>query len=188
MNYIVVDFEFTNSSGMRFIPRGFISEIIEIGMIVCDEQKELSSFTKFVKPVLFPKLSQSVMDFTGISQSDADNGMTFSAMLAEIDKHYVSGETKIVAWGDSDELVLKEQCRRYKLDYPFSDSDYLDLAKLYSGKCNSERTISLLDAVAAENVGSSGYAHMALDDARNTALILQKLLQQNKIEGSPSLA
>ena len=178
MQYIVVDFEFTNASGMRFVPRGFINEIIEIGMIVCDEQHELHSFQDFVKPRLFPKLSQQVMDFTGIRQRDVDSGMDYAAMLAKIGEYYVAGETKIVAWGDSDELVLKEQCRRYKVDYPFADGDYLDLAARYKAWRGHQRTISLIDAMAAEGVGESGSAHMALDDARNTALLLQAMLEE----------
>lgn len=178
MQYIVVDFEFTNAAGMRFRPRGFISEIIEIGMIVCDEQSEKCSFQAFVKPKLFPKLTKGVMDFTGIRQTDVDLGLDFSKMLIEMLKYYSVDETRIVAWGDSDEKVLKEQCRRYGIDYPFSDGDYLDLSKLYSERRGHVRNISLIDATNAEEVGSSGYAHMALDDARNTALILQKLLNE----------
>ena len=178
MQYIVVDFEFTNAAGMRFRPRGFISEIIEIGMIVCDEQREQHSFQAFVKPRLFPKITKSVLDFTGIRQIDVELGLDFSEMLAEMLKHYKIDETKIVAWGDSDEKVLKEQCRRYGVSYPFSDGDYLDLAKLYAERRGHVRNVSLIDATNTEEVGNSGFAHMALDDARNTALILQKLLSE----------
>ena len=112
-----------------------------------------------------------------IRQEDVDGGVDLEEMIAELLKWYRPGKTFFVAWGEADRLVLQEQCKRYKIEYPFILDDYLDLAVAYRDFYELPRRRSLKDAITEQNIESHGFWHMAINDAANTAKLLQHLLK-----------
>ncbi len=178
-DFLVMDFEFTTHKSWVGKPRAFFPEIIEVGAVLtaAPEFSLERTYQSFVKPRFFPRLTQECKDIAMIQQTDVDGGIDLEEMIASLHRMYKPGKTFFVAWGEADRQVLQEECRRYKIDYPFVVEDYLDLAVAYRDFYQLPRRRSLKDAITEQNIESHGFWHMAINDAANTAKLLQHLLQ-----------
>ena len=78
MNYIVVDFEWNQSSyGRRTNPR-IPFEIIEIGAVMLDDNlQEIDRYSATVRPKVYKKLHFMTRDLTGITQEELDQSDPF---------------------------------------------------------------------------------------------------------------
>ena len=88
-DFLLVDFEFTTYTKPVGRPRGFFSEIIEIGAVKLTgvELKEDGKIQNFVKPHFYPKQAKDSMDFCMINEKDMKKGIEYPEMdanLAEI--------------------------------------------------------------------------------------------------------
>ena len=131
--FLVVDFEFTTYERPVGRPRGFFSEIIEIGAVKLDGEPltDCGRIQSFVKPHFYPKQAKDSMDFCMITAKDMQQAIEFPAMVQELAALYESGETYFVAWGTEDYKVLQTGCERHKIENPVKYEDYLDLALAY---------------------------------------------------------
>ena len=131
--FLVVDFEFSTYERPVGRPRGFFSEIIEIGAVKLDGEPltDCGRIQSFVKPHFYPKQAKDSMDFCMITAKDMQQAIEFPAMVQELAKLYESGETYFVAWGTEDYKVLQTGCERHKIENPVKYEDYLDLALAY---------------------------------------------------------
>ncbi len=176
--FLVVDFEFTFYKRPVGKPRGFFSEIIEIGAVKLDGAtgETLGKVQDFVKPHFFPKQAKEAMEFCMITEKDMKKGIVFEEMVRELADLYEPGETFFTAWGDSDYAVLQEGCERHGIENPIPRSAYLDLAEAYRFWVGSERTIGLRQATEEQGVDTAGLWHTAFDDANNTGKLLMNML------------
>lgn len=178
-DFLIIDFEFTTHKKAVGKPRAFFPEIIEVGAVqmTLPELALGSEYQTFVKPRFFPRLTKECMEIAIINQEDVDGGIDMVAMLDGLGRLYNSGQTYFVAWGDSDREVLATGCKRYGLEYPFVYDDYIDLAEAYKTHYQKPRTPSLKHAVEERGIDRLGWCHLALDDAKNTGLLLAHLLR-----------
>ncbi|MFR4651874.1 MAG: exonuclease domain-containing protein [Phascolarctobacterium sp.] len=178
-NYLLVDFEFTTYTRPVGRPRGFFSEIIEIGAVLLNGEDfaEMSRYQNFVKPQFYPKQAQASLDFCMITAADMKTAITFPEMVEALGKMYVPGETYFVAWGDSDYKVLDTACQRYKVENPIQFEDYLDLAEAYKLMKGDDYTTGLKAATVEQEVDTAGLWHTAFDDANNTGKLMKKLVE-----------
>ena len=74
--FLVVDFEFTTYERPVGRPRGFFSEIIEIGAVKLDGEPltDCGRIQSFVKPHFYPKQAKDSMDFCMITAKDMQTG------------------------------------------------------------------------------------------------------------------
>lgn len=177
-DFIVADFEFTTYDKPVERPRAFFSEIIEFGavLIAPPDFTQEQSCQGFVKPQFFPKIAEVSAGFSMISKKDLETGMNFEDMLAELAKWYRPGKTYLTGWGDADWTVLDTACLRYKVNNPFLFTDYLNLAEDYRVYFGHEKTPSLKNALAEQVIEMNGFWHMALNDAANTARLMNKMM------------
>lgn len=178
-NFLVTDFEFTVYNKPVGKPRGFFSEILEIGATKLhgESLERIGDIQCFVKPEFYPKQAEDSLNFSMITAKDLKAGILFPEMIERMKQLYVPGETYFVAWGDADFKVIDTACRRYKIENPVLFSDYLDLAAGYKLLFGKEKTPSLKSAVEEQKVVMEGIWHTALDDAINTSKLLVRLLQ-----------
>jgi inhibitor of KinA sporulation pathway (predicted exonuclease) len=174
---LVVDFEFTTYDKPVGRPRAFFSEIIEFGVVLVQppDFTILESCQGFVQPRFFPQLAKASREFAMIKQEDLAAGLSFEAMLAELTRLYRPGVTYLVAWGDADWSVLDTACARYKVANPFMFADYLDLAQQYRMYLGYDKTPSLKRALEEQAIETEGFWHMALNDAANTAKLVNQM-------------
>ncbi len=177
-DFLVVDFEFTQYTKAVGRPRGFFSEIIEIGAVKIDgETKEIvGSIQHFVKPHFYPNHAQEAMAFCMITEQDMKAAIEFRDMLEKIRSLYVPHRTYFVSWGNADYHVVEEGCARHHLPNPVLEEDYLDLAEAYKLRKGDALTTGLRKATEEQNVATGGLWHTAYDDAANTGKLLVKML------------
>lgn len=178
-DFLVTDFEFTVYNKPVGKPRGFFSEILEIGATKLDGENyaPLGNLQSFVQPKFYTKQAQDSLNFSMITADDLATGISFPDMIEELKKIYVPNKTWFVAWGDADFNVIATACKRYKIENPLLYTDYLDLAAGYKELFNKERTPSLKSALEEQEVVMTGIWHTALADAVNTSALLVKLLK-----------
>lgn len=189
MKFLVVDFEFTFYKKPVGRPRGFFSEIIEIGAVkLSTEGTSLGKVQNFVLPHFYPKQAKEAMEFCMITEKDMKKGISFSKMRDEL-AHLYDEETYFVTWGDSDYAVLEEGCQRHGLLNPIPYEACLDLAEAYRFWIGSDRTIGLRQAAEEQAVETEGLWHTAFDDAYNTGKLLLKMMEKGwTVEGYRSYA
>lgn len=179
-NFLVVDFEFTTYTRPIGRPRGYFSEIIEIGAVLLDGNNfnELSRYQSFVKPKFFPKQAKDSLLFCMITEKDMKQAVEFAEMAEKLGKMYAPGETYFVSWGGSDYKVLNTACQRYKINNPIQEEDCLDLAEAYKLLHGHDYTTGLKAAAEEQEVDTDGLWHTAFDDANNTGKLLKKLIEK----------
>ena len=85
----------------------------------------------------------------------------------------------IITWGDSDiGTILKEQCKRLKIDLPSYFHQWINLKSLFKQHFGWEPHGGLQSVVERCGYSFDGRAHSGLVDSRNTAKIVKKMLEE----------
>lgn len=157
-DFLLVDFEFTTYTKPVGRPRGFFSEIIEIGAVRLkgEDFAEAGKIQNFVKPHFYPKQAKDSMDFCMITEKDMKKAIEYPEMVAKLAEIYEAGQTYFVAWGTEDYKVLNTGCERHKIENPVQYEDYLDLAEAYKLWKGDELTTGLKRATEEQEVDTAG--------------------------------
>jgi len=176
----VADFEFTVHDLGPGRPRAFFPEVIEAGALqmLPPDYLETPIIQTFVRPQYFPKIKPECYNITMIQQKDVDGGIGFTELLSRLTAVYMPGRTWLACWGDSDQKVIDNACRRYKIPCPFNWTDYLDLAFEYKTFYGRDRSIGLQQAVEETGIERYGMSHLAMDDAVNAARVLLHMVRE----------
>ena len=174
---LVLDLEATcwdRESGIKYTP-----EIIEIG--ICSylpktgEIVERNSY--IIKP--YGAISDYCTNLTGITQEKVDKGISLQEAMNTIKNTYKSPRLIWSSWGDWDERTLYTDCNKKNAPFVFSQQ-HLNIKALCAvklAKLNlSIKTTGVEDALKLLGMKFEGKPHSGLDDAINTARILDKLL------------
>lgn len=174
--HLFIDFEFTMPEG-KMNPEGFYPEIIEVGLAAVINEKIIDQFSSFVIPSKFSKLTERCRTFLNISQEQVDSGMLFTELIALL-KEYDQKPTTIVTWGNMDMKVLRQNCQRANVEFPFRGKQ-IDLSMEYKRFFGDQNQTGLWKAVQAYGKEGTGKHHRALDDALTTYNIF-KLVEKDK--------
>lgn len=136
----------------------------------------------FCKPVINPKLTEFCTELTGITQDQVNSADSFENVLKSFEswlkKHNLGTKYKfaIVTDGPWDmSRFLYGQCQYSKVAYPKWGLEWLNLRKCFSNfyKCKRFCLKSMLEQMG---MGFEGRPHCGLDDARNIARILIRMM------------
>lgn len=181
MKHIVVDLEMYNIRQKSEARRICTNETIEIGAVMLDDNlQEISSFRTYVKPEYNDGIVPKISRLTGITDAMVVNAPKFKEALRMFTNWCLGtgDEVTIYAWSDSDfnqirkEIVLKE----YEIsedERNLLETEWTDFQQEFDGHLGFERQVSLRMALDMAGIDFSGREHDALDDARNTAELLQ---------------
>ena len=181
MKHIVVDLEMNNIRQKSEARRICTNETIEIGAVMLDDNlQEISSFRTYVKPEYNDGIVPKISRFTGITDAMVMNAPKFKEALRMFTNWCLGtgDEVTIYAWSDTDfnqirkEIVLKE----YEIsedERNLLETEWTDFQQEFDGHLGFERQVSLRMALDMAGIDFSGREHDALDDARNTAELLQ---------------
>ena len=98
MNYIIFDLEATCWEN----DKSKTSEIIEIGAVKLNDKLEVvATFSKFIKPVIYPALSDFCIRLTSIEQKNVDVADIFKNVMVEFENWITSSDTEVAlcSWG-----------------------------------------------------------------------------------------
>lgn len=175
--YLFIDFEFTMPEG-KANPIGFYPEIIEVGFAAVKNGHITGEFSSFVTPTRFNKLTDRCKKFLHINQSQTDLGMPFAELVSLLKSYDEKLPTTVVTWGNMDMKVLRNNCQKAGLDFPFTDKQ-VDLSLEYKRFFGDQNQTGLWKAVQAYGKEGTGKHHRALDDALTTYNIF-KLVEKDK--------
>ena len=181
MKHIVVDLEMNNIRQKSEARKICTMETIEIGAVMLDDNlQEISSFRTYVKPEYNEGIVKKISRLTGITDDMVVNAPNFNDALRMFTNWCLGtgDEVTIYAWSESDygqiskEMLLK--------GYEVSEQEvellgnaWSDFQQEFDSHLGFERQLSLKMALDMAGVDFSGREHDALDDARNTAELLQ---------------
>src|SRR5262245_436880 len=149
-------------------------ETIEIGAVRWlrgQPAAEWPEFQTFVKPVAIPRLSRFCQSLTGITQEDVDRAPLFPKALHDfLEWTQPLDRVVLASWSTYDLWQLDLDLELHKL--PKMTLPHLDVKKLATRLIGGKS----LEKTAEELGVPIGGRHRAIDDARKTARILDRLL------------
>lgn len=175
-NYIVVDLEATceDRKLLSQQKREFDNEIIEIGAVKVNEQGEvIDSFSRFVKPIVEPVLTDYCKELTKIAQRDIDVAESFPSVLKAF-QEWIGSDYHLCSWGHYDKKQFKLDCERHQLDTKWVEP-HISLKHQYQSIKKLSRGVGVRKALSKEGFKFEGTPHRGIDDARNIAKIFVKL-------------
>ena len=172
---VVVDLEATCWPGNDHPP----NEIIEIGAVAMQlappVEADAPEFQAFIRPHLQPTLSDFCTQLTSIQQTDVDTAAGFADVFAAFSA-WIDGLTApavIGSWGRYDHNQLLHDCRLHGLRYPHTR--HINLKQSYS-RLHRTRPLGMKRALKHAGIALDGTHHRGIDDARNIARLVEKLL------------
>ena len=179
MNYIVLDLEWNQPQEERFTvtePFRFDSEIIEIGAIrLNDRFEEADSFVSYVKPRYYKTVNSSVVRLTKIRSNQLESAPAFQeAMRRFLD--WCGRPCCLCSWSKTDASVLLDNMLLYGMEEEAeSDLWFCDLQRIFGREIlKDEHKCALETAVDMMHLPKDR-AHDALNDARNTVRICERM-------------
>ncbi len=173
MQCIVYDLEATCWDGEPYADQ---SEIIEIAAYRIDRYGEIEGpFQKFVKPILFPRLSPYCMDLTSIEQADIDTAAEFDEVIGHFLDwgEILQKETVFCAWGKYDARMLCRDCTLHDIDYSWLNRT-LDVKQAYNKLKGHKKALGLMRSCRKENIDFEGTPHRAIWDTYNLLKLFMK--------------
>ena len=162
-DYVVIDLEMTGLNAKT-------DKILEVAAVRIREGREVASFSAIVNPGV--KLSEKVVQLTGITQMHADDGApvdeTMQQFLEFLGEDVLVGQNVIF-----DYSFLKQWATNHKIALEKQAVDTLKLARQFLPKEQKKDLESLCVYFEIPRVN----AHRALDDAKETAQIFEKMKQ-----------
>lgn len=180
MRLVAIDFEATCDQPYNAGPQ----EIIEFPAVVVDPggPADGAEFHSHVRPVAHPRLTPFCATLTGIRQEQVDAAPSFPKVLKRFDqwRRSAAGDDALaVTCGDWDlGSLLPRQCAQHRLAVPAWADRWANLKRLYEWHFPSATDRAhLADIAASLGVPLEGRLHSGIDDARNIARVLRKMLE-----------
>lgn len=149
-------------------------EIIEIGAVMVDTANfaVIDEFSTFVKPVVYPLLTEFCIRLTTITQEAVDIAPVYEEAIRMLKNWAAKHEDYVFcSWGAYDKYQFEVDSRRHQLPYPFS-SAHLNLKALFHKSRRLKKRCSVSTALHLTNLKFIGTPHRGIDDARNIARLL----------------
>ncbi|MGI8906518.1 MAG: exonuclease domain-containing protein [Candidatus Sumerlaeaceae bacterium] len=172
--YLIVDLEATCWKGTQ--PGQ--TETIEIGAVLYEQGKGIvTEFQSFVRPKLWPELSDFCKQLTHIRQEDVDSAPTFpEAFRKFLDWAEPYPSAAFTSWGAYDRKQLLMDCLLHQME-PWERLDpHINLKRAFSALMDCSLAPELSHALELSKIAGRGNLHRGLDDARNIAQVLEHLL------------
>lgn len=194
-SFLVLDFEATCQS--KGVPDP--QEIIEFPIVEVDASRRIvvSEFQSFVRPIAHPKLSNFCTNLTGITQDQVNNAPTLPYVLDEVyewmygrglfdDKKFLF----VTCGGWDFKSALPKNIKYYEDSYrnglkternlkgvPAHFQNWYDLKESFKSHYGIQRTPSFKNMLRHMNMRLIGRHHSGIDDTRNIARMLIRMLE-----------
>jgi len=175
MMYVVVDLEATKKNW-----RSKQSSIVEIGAVKLDHKMEImDTFYRFVKPKFKRLISNDFL--MNQNRSDIANADDIHTVNNEFVEWIGNDEYVLVFWSKSDLNILFDHYEIERFDFNKWLKNYCDLQENFKNYFDLDSHPSITTAMNSFNRLYEGVNHCAIDDAWNTAMILQEVSKLKEI-------
>jgi inhibitor of KinA sporulation pathway (predicted exonuclease) len=173
---VIVDFEATCWPGYD-APPGQENEIIEMGVCLLKPGEAPGKKHSILVQPTESVVSAFCEDLTGISQQMVDTeGITFEKACKRLEHDFNSRNRMWASWGGWDRRIIRQQCKRRGVRYPFSKK-FANLKRVFQDAYG--KRLHLAGALEAAGIEAKGQAHRGGDDAYNTARLLAWLIDHH---------
>ncbi|MFO7969569.1 MAG: exonuclease domain-containing protein [Bacillota bacterium] len=165
-NRLFIDFEMSMPPYYNY--ENFISEIIQVGLVLTDEYGNIiKKYNSFIKPKLFPKLSKRTLRFLELNQMNVDGGIDYLTLYKLLKEINIAYEPIIYVWGKNDKFELAKLNKIYQLDNFIDDMQFVDLLSLHKTYFRLKNDLGLFNAFNSYSkiTALNNQKHDALEDA-----------------------
>lgn len=187
-HYVVLDLEMCwvpKANRRKEYYRG--DEIIEIGAVLLNDDYEIiDEYKKYVLPQ-YGKLTSFITGLTGITFADIKDAPCFKEAFDDF-ASWIPEDAVLVTWSDNDTNLLRYEGRVKGTSDELIEkicADAIDCQKIFGEKIHISHSYKLEEALNISDVIQEGRLHDGLDDAKNTALLFKKLMQNEVLEFNP---
>ena len=182
-HFLVVDLECTTDEEKKGIQRSvprLEMESIEIGAVLVDKHfKVLKEYTKFIKPVRHPILTEFCTQLTHIDQSMISSADHFPDVFKNFQDEMIRVNTIFCSWGDFDRKQLEQDCLYWQISYAMPN--HINLKKMFSITQHKTHEYGLSKALRISKLQFEGTPHRGIDDAKNIVKLLPLILNKQRI-------
>lgn len=182
--FLVMDIEATCDQGFSSLP---VQEILEFPVLKVNSKTFAveSIFHEFVRPRVYPQISEFCTSLTGIIQQEVDNSPYFPDVLAQYlvwHKREVGNESFLpVTCGDWDLLtMLPRQCALDNLPVP-QCFRYWHNIKMSYYSATKDYSKSLKGILTGLKLERTGRPHRGIDDCVNVKNIVCELIRRGQV-------
>ena len=181
MFYLVIDLE------MCKVPRDYRSksyryanETIQIGAVLLDDSfKRIGTLCQYVHPE-HGVIDYFIENLTGIKNSQVKKAPKLDEALIHMIDCLGERDYKIYAWSESDRNQLLHEIKAKNMTderiYAFMKAEnWIDYQDVFTKRFELSRQLSLEEALGRAEIEPEGKFHDGLDDAVNTAYLIEKL-------------
>lgn len=180
MNYIIFDLEWNQCPhGPEYENPRIPFEIIEIGAIKLNDSFEIvDEFSSIVKPRVYKYLHNHIRQMLSYDETILRNGRPFETVCREFMKwcgdDYIFG-----TWGTTDLPQLQKNMDYYYMNSFEEPFKYYDIQAIFGEAYKDYGPCKLEKAVEALHLPTKDCFHTAINDARYTAYVFQKLSKKH---------
>lgn len=178
MNKLVIDLEMADKAVVNNIR---IHEIIEIGAVLLDESNNiLGTYQSYVRNE-HGRISKTITDLTGIDETKTAAAPKLIDVFKDIENKFCkldTSETILYTWSENDTAEITKEMQAKRLRHPGVEqmcAKYIDIQQIFSERIHLQKAMNLTKALNLIGIEFDGKEHGALDDAINTAKMLQLL-------------
>lgn len=181
MFYLVIDLE------MCKVPRDYRSksyryanETIQIGAVLLDDSfKRIGTLCQYVHPE-HGVIDYFIENLTGIKNSQVKKAPKLDEAMIRMIDWLGERDYKIYAWSESDRDQLLHEIKAKNMTderiHAFMKAEnWIDYQDVFTKRFELSRQLSLEEALGRAEIEPEGKFHDGLDDAVNTAYLIEKL-------------
>jgi len=160
-------------------------EMIEIGIVQLDtktldiEKKE----SYLIIPVEsgLSGITNYCTTLTGITQQlIVKDGLGLDYAIARMMSEYKTAKYEWMSWGDFDRMQVEKECKRKKVQYPFSNT-HTNFKYWFSLLTNQNVQRNVENALKVLGLEFEGSPHRGVDDAYNIARMYRYVMKEVKL-------
>ena len=173
---LVIDLEATCWENKK--PEGQKNEVIEIGICVIDIETHsiIRNETIIVTPTT-SEISEFCTQLTSITpELIKEQGISFYEACRKLELIYNSKNAVFASYGAYDKNQMLQQCKDENVSYPFADN-HINVKQLFALHKKMRKQVGMKAALDILNLKLEGTHHRGVDDAKNIAGILLKILK-----------
>lgn len=181
MNYVVIDLEMCKVPKMyRNKMYKYATEIIEIGTVLLNEDfRQIATLRQYVHPE-YGVLDHYISNLTGIQNVQIKNAPLLEEALKHLTNWPGDREYKVFAWSECDFAQLRREIKSKQIEDEqiqnfMQPKRWVDYQDVFVKRSGFSRAISLSEALILCGMEPYGRLHDGLDDAVNTAKLIEML-------------
>lgn len=172
-NKMFLDMEFTMPSYDFSGEKPFVSEIIQYGVLIENEEGQVVlSESSLVKPTDSSGLNARTFNFLNLQKEDFSKAMTYKAFYKKLKKYMDKYQPMIYVWGKNDIITLDSFYKMHDLEPVTSRKNFVNLMQLMKNYLGQKADIGLFNALTfLDPTFDESQDHDALEDAFVTCKI-----------------